>query len=64
MKKSFIHAAYAAKQRSNRGILTAGVNMNGTNPILAVSVITLVGVAAYAAKKYVDKSTRKEGGEV
>jgi hypothetical protein len=40
------------------------VNLNGTNPILAASLIAMVGIGVFTVKKFVDKATRKEGGEV
>ena len=63
MKKIFKStAAYAAK---NRGVLAASFNINGTNPIVAVSLIALVGIGVYTVKKFVDKATNnKEGGQV
>ena len=45
------------------GVLSAQVNLNGTNPILAASLIALVGIGVYSIKKFVEKSTRKEGGQ-
>ena len=60
MIKNFNPAAMAARKKVP-GILSAQVNLNGTNPILAASLIALVGIGVYTVKQFVDKATRKEG---
>ena len=64
MKKYHFSAAKAARRHVKPGVLSAHVSLNGTSPVLAVSLVVMVGVAAYTAKKFVDKATRKEGGQV
>lgn len=61
MKKYYYSAATAARRHVKPGILSAQVNLNGTNPILAASLIALVGIGVYTVKQFVDKATRKEG---
>ena len=61
MIKNFNHAATPARRHVKPGVLSANVNLNGTNPILAASLIALVGIGVYTVKKFVDKATRKEG---
>jgi hypothetical protein len=63
MIKNFNPAATEARKKVP-GILSAHVNLNGTNPILAASLIAMVGIGVFTVKKFVDKATRKEGGEV
>ena len=63
MKKYHFSAATAAPKKVP-GVLSGHVSLNGTSPVLAVSLVVMVGVAAYTAKKFVDKATRKEGGQV
>jgi len=63
MNTKFNSAATAARRHVKPGVLSAHVSLNGTSPVLAVSLVVMVGVAAYTAKKFVDKSTRKEGGK-
>ena len=63
MKKYFYHAANAARRHVKPGVLSAHVNLNGTNPILAASLIAMVGISVYSIKQFVDKATRKEGGK-
>jgi len=63
MNKKIFNAAYAAKSRVSRGIMSANMNLKGTNPILAMSVIAVIGISAYTAKKFVDKATSEKGGE-
>lgn len=64
MNTKFNPAATAARKKVP-GILSAHVNLNGTNPILAASLIAMVGIGVYTVKKFVDKATRmKEGGQV
>jgi hypothetical protein len=63
MNKKFNLAASAARRHVKPGVLSAHVNLNGTNPILAASLIALVATGVYTAKKFVDKATRKEGGK-
>jgi hypothetical protein len=60
-KTHFNYAATAARRHVKPGVLSAQVNLNGTNPILAASLIALVGIGVYSIKKAVDKATRKEG---
>ena len=63
MKRNYFNAAAtAAHKRANRGVVAASVNLNGSNPILAVSLFALVGIGVYTVKQFVDKATRKEGG--
>ena len=62
MKKYHFSAATAAPKKVP-GVLSGHVSINGTNPILAASLIALVGIGVYSIKKFVDKSTRKEGGK-
>ena len=62
MKKYYYHAATAARKKVP-GVLSGHVSINGTNPILAASLIAMVGIGVYTVKKFVDKSTRKEGGK-
>ena len=62
MNTKFNPAVTAARKKVP-GILSAQVNLNGTNPILAASLIAMVGIGVYSVKKFVDKSTRKEGGK-
>ena len=62
-KTHFNYAATAARRHVKPGVLSAQVNLNGTNPILAASLIAMVGIGVYTVKKFVDKSTRKEGGK-
>ncbi len=57
MKKTIKDAASNAA--SGKGILSANVSLNGNNPILALSIITLVAVGAYTVKQFVDKATVK-----
>ena len=64
MEEKVLEAANAARRNAKPGILSAYVSLNGTNPVLAVSLVVMVGVAAYTAKKFVDKATNKEGGQV
>ncbi len=47
---------------SEEEILSANVSLNGKDPLLAVSIITLVVVGAYTVKQFVDKATNKKGG--
>ena len=64
MEEKVLEAANAARRNAKPGILSAYVSLNGTNPVLAVSLVVMVGVAAYTVKQFVDKATRKEGGQV
>ena len=59
--KKFNYAASAARRHVRPGVLSAQVNLNGTNPILAASLIALVGIGVYTVKQFVDNATRKEG---
>lgn len=61
MKKYHFSAAKAAPRHVKPGVLSAQVNLNGTNPILAASLIAMVGISVYSIKQFVDKATRKEG---
>ena len=61
MNTKFNPAAKAARRHVRPGVLSAQVNLNGTNPILAASLIALVGIGVYTVKQFVDKATRKEG---
>jgi hypothetical protein len=61
MNTKFNPAATAARRHVKPGVLSAQVNLNGTNPILAASLIALVGIGVYTVKQFVDKATRKEG---
>jgi hypothetical protein len=63
MKKYHFSAATAAPKKVP-GVLSGHVSINGTNPILAASLIAMVGIGVYTVKKFVEKSTRREGGEV
>ncbi len=58
MKQNLVKSA---RRATKPGILSANVNLNGTNPILAASLIAMVGIGVYTVKKFVDKATRKEG---
>jgi hypothetical protein len=60
MKYNFNPAAMAARKKVP-GMLSAQLNLNGTNPILAASLIAMVGIGVYSIKKFVDKTTRMEG---
>ncbi len=51
-------ATYAAP---NRGVIAASVNLNGSDPLLAISLIALLGISIYTTKQYVDKETRETG---
>ena len=65
MIKNYYSAATAARRHVKPGVLSAHVSLNGTSPVLAVSLVVMVGVAAYTVKQFVDKATRmKEGGQV
>lgn len=61
MNTKFNPAATAARRHVKPGVLSAQVNLNGTNPILAASLIAMVGISVYSIKQFVDKATRKEG---
>ena len=61
MNTKFNYAASAARRHVRSGVLSAQVNLNGTNPILAASLIALVGIGVYTVKQFVDNATRKEG---
>jgi hypothetical protein len=50
-----------AARKKVPGMLSAQLNLNGTNPILAASLIAMVGIGVYSIKKFVDKTTRMEG---
>ena len=58
-----IISAIAGRRIAN-GILSAQVCLNGTNPFRTVSLTTLVGIGKYTIMLFVDKTIRKEGGEV
>ena len=60
MKKYHFSAATAAPKKVP-GVLSGHVSINGTNPILAASLIAMVGIGVYTVKQFVDKATRKEG---
>ena len=65
MNKNYYSAATAARRHVKPGVLSAHVSLNGTNPILAASLIAMVGIGVYTVKKFVDKATRiKKGGQV
>ena len=54
-------ATYAATEKKNRGVIAASVNLNGSDPLLAISLIALLGIGVYTIKQYVDKETRETG---
>lgn len=54
-------ATYAAPEKKNRGVIAASVNLNGSDPLLAISLIALLGIGIYTIKQYVDKETRETG---
>ena len=65
MIKKFNPAATAARRHVKPGVLSAHVSLNGTSPVLAVSLVVMVGDAAYTVKKFIDKATHiKKGGQV
>ena len=65
MQEKVLEAANVARRNAKPGILSAYVSLNSTNPVLAVSLVVMVGVAAYTVKKFIDKATHiKEGGQV
>ena len=65
MNKNYYSAATAARRHVKPGVLSAHVNLNGTSPVLAVSLVVMVGVAAYTVNKFIDKATHiKKGGQV
>ena len=65
MNKNYYSAATAARRHVKPGVLSAHVSLNGTSPVLAVSLVVMVGVAAYTVKQFVDKATHmNEGGQV
>ncbi len=61
MKQNLVKSA---RRATKPGVLSANMNLNGSNPILALSLVALVGIGVYTIKQFVDKATRKEGGEV
>lgn len=60
MKQNLVKSA---RRATKPGVLSANVNLNGSNPILALSLVAAVGIGVYTIKKFVDKATRKEGGK-
>ena len=65
MEEKVLEAANAARRNAKPGILSAYVSLNGTSPVLAVSLVVMVGVAAYTVKKFIDKATHiKKGDQV
>ena len=62
MNNNFLKSAtYAAPKKKNRGVIAASVNLNGSDPLLAISLIALLGIGIYTIKQYVDMETRETG---
>lgn len=60
MKQNLVKSA---RRATKPGVLSANVNLNGTNPILALSLVAAVGIGVYTIKQFVDKATSPKGGE-